>query len=282
MTSVNTIDANSIINLTDGARELLTRRTHAGMSTKYKTLTTGDTLQPFFNAGYKISAVQYGRTRSKEVDTPVGLAGAHIVRLRHPDFKIGSDFVELVIANSYDGSCKYSISLGIYRLVCTNGLTVGQSIFSRTIKHIGSNFYTDVNAAMRLAEESVIKLQNAVERIKAIQLTDAELALYAKEVFQERLHDVKNLVKIDLARSLQVERPEDTGNGLWEVMNVIQEKLLRGGVEYTHLREKKDDEGKVIELNPVHKVTRPVFNTQQTMRLNQLVFDRALAIAEAA
>lgn len=276
------LDVNSIVNLTDGARELLTRRTaHAEMSDKYKTLTTANTLQPFFDAGYKISAVQYGKRRKNNVEGQ-GLAGAHIVRLRHDALKIGNDSIELVISNSYDGSCKWSISLGIFRLVCTNGLTVGQSVFSRTIKHVGTEFYDNVKVALKDAESNIETLKRSVERIKSVQLTDNQVKEYARAIFQERLNGVKNITNIDLDASLKVERPDDAGNGLWEVLNVVQEKLLRGGVEYTHLREVKNDDGQVIELKPSHRTTKAVFNTKETMRLNQLTFDRALEFANAA
>jgi hypothetical protein len=147
---------------------------------------------------------------------------------------------------------------------------------------VGSEFYRDVATAISDAESHIVELQRAVERLKATQLTVAQRDSLAREVFTARLDGVKNLTKINIEASMVPLRSEDAGLGLWENLNIIQEKILRGGIEYTHLKERKDDQGAVIELNASHKTTKPVFNAKLIMGLNQLAFDKALGYATAS
>jgi len=51
---------------------------------------------------------------------------------------------------------------------------------------------------------------------------------------------VHNLRAINTNLALYPRRDEDRGDTLWQVMNVVQEKLLRGGIPYTINQERKD------------------------------------------
>ncbi|HKZ45539.1 MAG TPA: DUF932 domain-containing protein [archaeon] len=47
--------------------------------------------------------------------------------------------LQFVVKNSYNGTNALQIMLGAFRLVCTNGMTIGRQFFSFSQKHIGSN-----------------------------------------------------------------------------------------------------------------------------------------------
>lgn len=52
--------------------------------------------------------------------------------------------LQFVVKNSYDGTNTLQISLGAYRLVCTNGMVIGKRFFGYTQRHIGSNVGIDI------------------------------------------------------------------------------------------------------------------------------------------
>lgn len=265
--------------LNDRYLSLLTQtEKHEKLSGKYKHVTTANTLQPFFDAGFLISNVQYGKRRKTEQDA---MLGAHAVRLRNPEMKIGNDYIELVVLNSYDGTAKYSINLGIYRLVCANGMVAGESVFGRAIKHIGSDFHSEVKQSVDTALGRMDELKRVVAKMKEIQLTDAEKSEIASPIFAERLNNVKNLISVDMGYSMRPLRAEDKSNDLWTTINVIQEKILRGGIRYNYNRETKDYQDNVI-LMPSVKETKAVYDPKSTVKLNKLIFEKAAALANAA
>lgn len=60
--------------------------------------------------------------------------------------------LRLTLTNSYDGLLRYGFIMGAYRLVCKNGLRVGQDIFAVRQKHTSG---LDVNALMKSATKAV-------------------------------------------------------------------------------------------------------------------------------
>ena len=248
------------------------------LTEKYKHITTQDALKGFLESdkGFKISAFQQGNSKSKSKDY-----AAHIVRLRNEALKIGNDYIELVISNSYDGSIKFGVNLGIFRLVCSNGMIVGDTVFNQTIKHVGQDFYNQVNLALNNALTEVDTLKRVIESMQSKILTESEVKTFIKPVFEKRLSSVKNLqpfTDYDYNYSLKRERQDDQANDLWTIANVIQEKCLKGGISYSHLREVKDDQGKVTELKPSNKVTKAIYQPKATIELNKLIFDQAASL----
>ena len=93
-------------------------------------------------------------------------------------------------------------------------------------------------------------------------------------VFRDALHlpdnhsfteeEIEN-VKIDWDDLLTPTRPEDQGNNLWSVFNVIQEKLVHGMFNYTY--------------GTKNRKARKIKNFKQDMVLNEKLYDLALEYA---
>lgn len=246
------------------------------LSNRYQLLTTQDAINPFTSdAGFEIASMSYGGRRGKQADKR-NTHGAHIVRLRNEAFKIGNDYVELVISNSYDGTIPFAVNLGIFRLVCSNGMVVGDSLYNARVKHIGNGFQDAVTEALNNALNHVGDLKNRVEALKGYELSDSQKLELAERVFKARLRDVKNLVGFDFTRSLRPERREDFASDAWTFINVLQEKCLRGGVHYIHDVEVKNDEGGVIDLERRKRKTQAIFQPKRTIEVNKTIFDEAL------
>ena len=135
--------------------------------------------------------------------------------------------VELLLFNSHDRSKSFSISAGIYRFVCSNGLVIADSVFeSYKIKHLGAR---DNDVATAVANIAAIKpkLMQKIKKLESIELSQLEKEIFAKSSIPLRF---ENHLKVDHTDLLIPHREEDTKDDLYTVLNVIQENLLRGNI----------------------------------------------------
>jgi len=73
-------------------------------------------------------------------------------------------------------------------------------------------------------------VQQAIELWRQIQLSEPEARILAEEAMSLRFEDQN--MPITVEQVLRARRGEDSGNSLWQVFNVIQESLMRGGLRY--------------------------------------------------
>ena len=165
----------------------------------------------------------------------------HMVSFQNPNIKItskdGDDaFPRIIMTNSHDGLQAFKFSVGIFRLVCSNGLVVADEKFSEfKIRHKGYTF-----AELRdVVAQAVKDLPNKVEVLNKMRnkiLTQDEkqkLALDAlliragitpdSDKAKEFEYDQETIQDI-----LEPKRKEDKGDDLWKTFNVIQEKITQG------------------------------------------------------
>jgi hypothetical protein len=158
----------------------------------------------------------------------------HMVAFQNPDIKITSEdgddaYPRILLTNSHDGMQAFKFSVGIFRLVCSNGLVVADEQFSDfKIKHKGYSF-DELRDVVRQAVEDLPNKVEVMNNMKNRILTQEEknqLALDAMllragvktlEYDQETIQDI-----------LEPKRKEDQGDDLWRVFNVIQEKIIKG------------------------------------------------------
>jgi len=210
--------------------------TNPDVSNKYLFVNTETIIDDLEKLGWKPVTVAQRKSRGKST-----IFSKHMVSFQNPDIKItsknGDDaFPRIILTNSHDGMQAFKFSVGIYRLVCSNGLVVADEEFSDfKIKHKGYTF-----AELRsVVTQAVEDLPNRVEVMNKMQdkiLTQEEknkLALDAmlvragiepgSEKAKEFNYDDETIIDI-----LDPKRKEDKGDDLWKVFNVIQEKITQG------------------------------------------------------
>jgi len=165
----------------------------------------------------------------------------HMVTFQNPDIMIkskdGDDaFPRIILSNSHDGLQAFKFSVGIYRLVCSNGLVVADEEFSDfKIKHKGYTF----EELRNVISQAVLDLPNKVEvlnKMKSKILTKEQREKLALDAMLVRAgitpdsdkakdfeYDQETLVDI-----LEPKRDADKGDDLWRTFNVIQEKITKG------------------------------------------------------
>ncbi len=207
------------------APALFTEEPHYDVSDKYHFIPTINVIEEIrANNWYPVSVSE----ASVRDDDKQGYQ-QHLVRFRHFDDLLHpqENAVELLLFNSHDRSKSFSISAGIYRFVCSNGLVIADSVFQTyKIKHLGEK---DNDVAYAVTQITAIKpkLMRKIEQLESIKLSELEKESFAKSSIPLRFD--KHL-QVNHADLLIPHREEDREDDLYTVMNVIQENLLRGNV----------------------------------------------------
>jgi len=192
------------------------------LTEKYIQTPTSRVVEDLMNLGWVVTKVQ--EVRSKKYK---GFQ-KHIVVFRHPDIMIkgkdGDDaFPQILLTNSHDGKAAFNFRVGIFRLVCSNGLVVSDADFNNvSIRHMNYTF----ESLQAKINEVIDKLPGLVQKInlfKSTKLTNDQMAEFALKAAT-----LRTKAKVNVEELLTVERDADSGNDLWAVFNRVQEKLLGG------------------------------------------------------
>lgn len=165
----------------------------------------------------------------------------HLIRFRNDIFSksvpVGGCIPEIAITNSHNAKASFQITIGLFKLICSNGLIVSEGTFeTHRIRHIGYND-EDVFAALSDAAEKIPVISNGIKQMTQIILKEKEKEAYAEAAMQ--LHwDKDSKSKPEPVNLLQVRRKEDEKDDLFTVFNVVQENMTKG-IRYHRLRTKK-------------------------------------------
>lgn len=180
----------------------------------------------------------YVLTDAKQSQTKIPLRrdyGTHIVSFQHPKLfvKDSENNVEarptIVILNSHDGSRPLQFEMGLFRLVCSNGLMVkSMDMGSFKERHTKLTF----QEVKDLISSKVENLPKVVEKINVWNMREMsakERAQFAAEALLLRTGQERKFEDYEIQSLLETRRNEDRGNNLWRTFNVVQENLIKGG-----------------------------------------------------
>jgi hypothetical protein len=211
-------------NLKETAPSIFATKAHQKMSDKYQFVPTYELIEKFMNDGWELGkASQVGK----------GLFSKHQVRMRHGEIpNVGDCIPELILTNSHDGSTTFSVSTGLHRLVCSNGLTVPTSL-SQSFKIRHTNF--DMGEVRKVTDEFAEQLPiigKSVEKMSSKILTLDEQLNYVEKAKVVRWVNGQKPVGLTMEEILQPLRVDDADPTMWNTFNVVQEKFVRGGLKY--------------------------------------------------
>lgn len=239
------------------------------VSDRYTVVKTAELVSQFETNGYTVASFDKSRVNNKDKE---GFQ-KHILRMRHPDldFKIEGLTPEVVLINSYDRTSSFVLMLGVYRMICSNGLISGTSYDSIRVRHVGEIMPQVLNAAQNI-QISASKLNDEILELSDRRLSQNESVQFANDIGKILVGKRDDLLQIDTTGLLQRNRSEDQQDDAFTILNVIQENALNGNIKYTVETEKGPKERKMRVVRAIDK------NTE----VNRAIWDRAAEFINAA
>ncbi len=218
------------------APSLFATEAHHSRSDRFAPVPTIDIVRGLQREGFEVFSASQAKTRdaSKRDFTK------HMVRLRNPSFRQQSngDTFEIVLINGNDGSSAYRMMPGFFRMVCSNGLIVGESLGEIRVRHSGNALHDVIEGAYTVLADAP-KVVDRVESFRALSVSRDEAMAFATAAHQLRFPnaalDTEDAdfapAPVEPIRLLSARRQEDMAerSNLWGVFNVVQENVIRGG-----------------------------------------------------
>jgi hypothetical protein len=205
----------------------------AKVSSRYGFVPTVDVVEELNNRG--LVPVYAGQTVSRNPDNRE--FAKHLIRFR-PQYAptiAGQSVPEVVLMNSHDGTSGFKLWLGMFRMVCMNGMIVSDSVLGQvSVAH-------RANAPQIVGDKSVSflgqidHLEDRVQRFMDRVLTPVEMSGFASAAADVRWGNNKP-AGLDHNSLLLGRRFEDSGDTLWHVLNRVQENVIKGGVNLNRQR----------------------------------------------
>jgi len=236
-------------------------RQKLGITDRYVHVPTEKVIEDVMKLGWTPINAYRVNSRKKRSGT-----GRHMVKFVNYDFmeEGKTEYPELLLTNSHDGTTAFKLDVGIFRLVCSNGMVVkSQDFGSMKVRHYGYDFETIKGAVNELVEQIPDYLKQ-VDDMKEQKLEREQQLEFARQAAMLRFTNTTEeaIEKIvDMEDILSSTRKEDDGDGLWEVFNRIQEKVVNGKFNYA--------------LGKKERKARPVKGFKSQVKLNQGLWELA-------
>ena len=239
-----------------------------GLSEHYSFVPTMNVINDLRELGYEVTDAKQVKARKKSTNG----YQKHLVTLEHPKYKVegSKEYPQILLTNSHDGGNAFTLSAGIFRLVCSNGLVIKTEDYgSARLVHKGYSFEA-VQELVKQFEETVDEVLTKITAMKKVQLTKEQQIEFAKQAallrFKSKSYNEDNIEKVvNIDDLLNVDRKEDAGNGLYEVFNRVQESLING--KYTYLGTKDKP-----------RKARPIKNFKQNIEVNSKLSKLAIEL----
>jgi len=161
----------------------------------------------------------------------------HMVRLRKAGQKptIDGVYPEVILQNSHDGQSRWVLMSGLFRLICLNGLVVpfgprGSIALRHTTKAMEA--MQEMDRVLELAIDS----SKIVDKMIAKKMTHAKQVVFAAKAAEAAYEEKPTF---DPALLLAPRRVEDQGDTVWQVLNRVQENIIRGGVSIPAITDRR-------------------------------------------
>lgn len=179
----------------------------------------------------------------------------------------GAVFPQVLLWNSHNGRTMARLCAGFFRMICSNGMIVGESTATYAVRHYGKTVAQQVEDALKAIIEKQKEQEKRIEEWKKITLSDHRMTRYAEQAAEIRFGtSAGNYTSTAI---LAPRRPEDMGDDLWRVFNRVQENLTHGKLEG-------------LSANQRRVQSRPLTGIGATLDVNRRLWQLTEATAQAA
>ena len=250
--------------------------TNGGVSERYTLASTETLIDDMAKLGWGVTDCKQQRANKRS-----NVRSFHMVSFQNPNVYIEGEggkieaYPRVIITNSHDGFHSFKFMIGLFRLVCSNGLIIATQEFANVaIRHISYDF----EELRKIVAQAVDATRKNVEVMNAMQETTltaeqkADFATKAVAIRKGIKEDEKmpQLSAEDLNDILEPVRDEDKGDDLWSVYNVLQEKMMKGIFHFGKTKLGKD------------RKARPITGAAKDIEVNQKLFETASSYLLAA
>ena len=239
-----------------------------GLSTKYSFLPTSRIIEDMDRLGWKVgqaSGARYRNNINKEF-------GNHVIKFFHPDIYLRDQegniesYINVVVMNNHTGMGSFKFEIGIFRLVCSNGLILkDKDMGTFNIRHAGYSF-EQLQETLNQAIERLPDVVGRINQYNAITLTPEQQYEFAAKAVALRSYTDRVPTPEELEDILTPRRQADEGNSLWVVLNRIQESVMKGGYHMVNAK------GKLRKAKSIR-------NIQKDIQLNQQIWELGMQYA---
>ena len=150
-----------------------------GLSKHYSFVPTMKVVNDLRTLGYEVTDAVQVKARKKSTNG----YQKHMITLEHPKYKVegSEEYPQILLTNSHDGGNAFSLSAGIFRLVCSNGLVIKTEDYGTArLVHKGYSFEA-VQELVKQFEETMGEVLTRITAMKKVQLTKAQQIEFAKK-----------------------------------------------------------------------------------------------------
>lgn len=234
----------------------------AHVSPRYKFVPTMEYIQAFESRGWKVTSSLAQNKRKGSVEH-----GKHMVTMLHEDFdrvpttNLGGLVPRIHLVNSHDWSSAFKVIMGIFRLVCSNGMMVAHGAVSQASFTHHAATARDISEVLTDAFFlNVQQSMKAAEVWSRIELSDDEAMNFATIARNLRFGEDSEVKPEAL---LTPRRNEDAGTNLWLTFNRLQENTTKGGMRFAGMQ----------------RASRPLVGIDATVKVNSGLWEAAETIA---
>jgi hypothetical protein len=246
-----------------------------GVSKQYQFMTTSEIIDGLAGMGWEVHSATQQKSKKNPETTK------HMLRFRHSEFGtlgVKGNIPEILFVNSHDRTSALTFHVGIFRLICSNGLVVADKTFDKfRVRHSGTKF-AEVKAMITEITANLPKVFTTINKFEHVILNEEAQREFAMKAFAVRFPeyiDIKtNLVDFNKVNKnvavdeiLKAVRPEDNGADLWRVYNRVQEHIMKGGFQH-------------VGENNKSKATRPISNIRLNVLINKGIWSLAEEFAQ--
>lgn len=248
-----------------------TSPTNPKVSEKYIQANTMTVVEDLAKLGWY--PVQAKQCRNKKNSS--GIRSFHMIAFQNPDIKItktmenGEKVVDtyprIILTNSHDGFNSFKFMLGMFRMICSNGLIVcNNQMVDMSIRHINYDF-EELRKIVASAIEQVPDIVNTMNEMRNVILTNEQKTALATEVVKIRkgVEDDDNyVVDTEVVEDILTPvRAEDNGQDLWTIFNICQEKMIKGGFGLKNNKNKLRKQRNITSIKKDMEFNQRLWNT---------------------
>lgn len=181
--------------------------------------------------------------------------------------KVGDAIPQIMLMNAHNRQSAFHIYAGAYRMVCSNGMVIANGELGHAkVRHS----LEGAQQAVQIANSLIESADGAFAAIETMQKTktDEKLALkYASDALKLAFPDSATIIDPNLL--LTPRRKEDDTKTIWNMFNVVQENVMRGGLEG------KSATGRTTKTRGITRIFREV-------ETNKALWENAVALLPKA